>query len=109
MKPRKFTFKRQPAETGLRSVGNPYPNVDIKLNKTVVGYIDAPYWQTADNLWRVRLKVVDVNQLSGWRWITLKQTFENEDKARKFLQLHTEEILRKWPIYGIWKVEEIQK
>ena len=53
----KFTFKKQPRETGLRAVGKPYPDTDIKVNKKRVGYISAPNWQTKSYAWLVRFAV----------------------------------------------------
>ena len=105
-KARKFTFKKQPKETGLAAIGHPYPDVDIKLKKLVIGYIDAPTHLTLDSKWRIRLKVVNVNMTPGWQWITLKGVFDTEKEARTFLQLHTDEILRRWPVYGVWKPQQ---
>lgn len=104
-KKEKFTFKKQPRETGLAAVGNPNPNTDIKHDKKIVGYIASPNWQTPDNQWRIRLMVEDVGDLevgdglrmpsSGWKWITLKKTFNTEPEARDFLNKHVDAILAK--------------
>lgn len=83
-----FTFKKEPKETGLRRVGNPYSNTQIKLNGGRVGIIVAPNWMTEDSLWRIRLTVTaskDERQC-GWRGIEFKVRFETEPEARKWLQ-----------------------
>lgn len=41
-KVKSFTFKNQPKATGLAAVGNRIPNVTIKHNGKIVGWIDSP-------------------------------------------------------------------
>lgn len=48
----KLSFKKEPRKTGLSSIGYPYQNVIIKVDKKYVGHIVAPNWQT-DGVWRV--------------------------------------------------------
>ncbi len=87
----KLSFKKEKKLTGLSSVGYPYQNVDIKVNKKKVGYISAPTWNNGD-LWRIRFSVVkkdimeDGNPNCVWKWITLKVTFKNEDDAREYVK-----------------------
>lgn len=38
----RVTFKKEPRETGLGAVGHPHQCVNIKVDKRVVGMIDAP-------------------------------------------------------------------
>lgn len=84
----KFTFKKQPRETGLAAVGMPYPNTDIKLNGQIVGTIYAPTWQTSDRLWRasfmVRHKPTE-NDPCPFRWVIVATPFESEPAAREAL------------------------
>lgn len=87
-KAEKFTYKKQPTERGLASVGNPHPDTEIKHDKKVVGPITGPNWQSPDNLWRVRLVVLDEREHCNWKWITLKKTFDTEPDARVFLNQH---------------------
>ena len=98
-KKQKFTFKKQPRETGLASVGNPHPDTDIKHNKKLVGYISSPNWSSPDNKWRIRLTVKksepDDNPNCDWKWIVLKKTFDTEPEAREFLNANVVEILDK--------------
>jgi hypothetical protein len=58
----KFTFKKHARSTGLAGVGNPYQNVDIKLNKKVCGAITAPNWRTKDNKWTVGVTVLKTEE-----------------------------------------------
>ena len=84
----KFTFKKQPRETGLSAVGSPYSSVDIKLDGKEVGYISAPNWQTKDAKWGVRFKVKkepSQAEPSPWRWFVVKDRFDDEAQARQFV------------------------
>lgn len=87
----KFTFKREHRITGLAGVGYPHQDVQIKLNKKIVGRIDAPNWQTSDDLWSVRFMVGDIE---NWKWVTLKQRFEDAEVAKQYLLRHQERIQR---------------
>jgi len=92
----KFTFKKEPKETGLASVGAPYPNVLVKFNKLVVGQIIAPTWRDKDHKWMIRLMFKDGE---SWKWRTVKDRFDNELDARNWLQERVETI-SKWDLHG---------
>lgn len=98
-KPKKFTFKKGKQETGLAGIGNPYPDTDIKLDKMSVGWIDAPTWNTKDNLWRVYLLVKDDSTSGGFRNVRLKATFNEEKEARVWLNENISAILARWELY----------
>lgn len=84
MAKKKFTFKKQPKETGLRAVGHPYPCVDIKLDGKVVGTIYAPNWQLKG--WRPALMVyIADSENCNWSWWQPKKVFETEQEARDWL------------------------
>lgn len=87
----KFSFKKEPRETGLASVGNPHPSTVIKLEKKQVGTIIAPNWQTEDGLWGVNLMIKNDSSL-GWKWMRLKKRFESEPEARTYLKNNFERI-----------------
>lgn len=92
-KPTKFTFKKEPRETGLASIGSPEPSTVIKLDKKPVGLIASPNWRTQDNLWRVRLTVKrEMKDNCDWEWVTLKAKFEDEPKARIYLNENFDRI-----------------
>lgn len=76
----KVTFKKQPRSKGLASVGEPYPSVDIKINKKCCGYIAAPTWMTKDNKWAIRLMVESDPQ---WKWVNCTKRFDSEQEARE--------------------------
>ena len=91
----KFTFKKQPKETGLRAVGTPYPDTDIKVNKKVVGYISAPNWQTKTIAWKIRLAVkkeITTDDPAGLKWVSAKKVFGSEADARQWIKENTEEL-----------------
>jgi hypothetical protein len=73
----KIRFKKEPRETGLASIGAGDPNIDIKVNGKVCGYISHPSAFSRDKNIRIRFSVVkddineDGNPNSVWKWITL--------------------------------------
>lgn len=84
-----LSFKRHAAETGLRSVGNPNPPVDLKIDGKVFGRITGPNWQSNDDKWHVRLTVKGApqdNPNTTWRWIMFKATHDNELAAREWVK-----------------------
>ena len=89
---KKFTFRKDPRETGLAGVGNPYPNTNIKWEKKVVGCISAPSWNTTDNKWGIRL-MVKKDERPGWAWVRLKARFDTEPEAREFLNENVEKLV----------------
>ncbi len=93
MSSNKITFKKEKAETGLRSVGHPYRSVHIKHNKKWIGYIQAPSW--SQSYWIVRLTVKQPapdNPNCDWMWIELGR-FGSEEEARAFVTENTKFIL----------------
>lgn len=87
----KFTFKKQPRETGLASIGNPYPWVDIKLAGKVVGCIQPPSVFGGDT-WRVRFMVISEANTRGWAWAELKAHYESEQDARDYITTNSARI-----------------
>ena len=91
----KFTFKKQKEETGLSAVGYPYPDVDIKANKKVVGYISAPNWQTKGHKWKVRFAMKKESTTASpadFKWVFAKKVFGSEADARQWIKENTEEL-----------------
>lgn len=91
-----FTFKKSAKETGLRAIGCPHANVDIKRDKKKVGMIYAPTWQTKDGKWSLAFMVNDhtgKNPNCGWGWIFLKPRFETEQEARQYVSDNAEKLL----------------
>ncbi len=91
----KFTYRKQPRETGLRAIANPYPSTDIKLKKLKVGYIAAPS-RFGDDNWRIRLAVKDND---SFRWVTFKAQFNSEDEGRKWLDAHADSVISKYDLH----------
>lgn len=96
---RKLTFKRHPRETGLASIANQHPWVDIKLNKKVIGQIKPPSAFSAHKGFKVMLKIIDPKSNCGWNWVTLKHEGESEAATRSFLQERAESLLSRYAIY----------
>jgi hypothetical protein len=95
----RLTFKREPCETGLAGVGNPYPDVTVKHNKQKIGIINAPNWQTKDHKWWIQIAVEKKDFVKTpespcpWKWITVKARFDSEEDARQYVTDNTERIL----------------
>lgn len=103
----KFTFKKEKKETGLTSVGYPYPRTQIKESKQIIGYIDPPNWQTKDNLWRIRIaieKEPTKEQPAPFRWIQFKATFPTEPEAREWVKEYLDKIMYN----GKWKLHHFK-
>lgn len=100
----KITFKKEPKETGLRSVGHVDPNTNIKVGGKIIGIIEAPYWATKDHKWEVRLAVegspVD-NPNCSWHWVQVKERFDTEPLARKWVKENLE--LLKLDLHCWWE------
>jgi hypothetical protein len=91
-----FTFKKEPAETGLRAVGYPNPNTVIKFEKLPVGLIVSPCWSSKDYRWRIQLRVSrqpTTDDPCEFRNVYLKTRFETEPEARVFLQKNFDAIV----------------
>ena len=96
MKATKFTFKKEPRETGLRAVGHSQPDTVIKLEKLPVGRIIAPCWSMEDGLWRVQVRIAKAptpEEPCEFRNAMLKKRFETEPEARQFLQSNFDSLI----------------
>jgi hypothetical protein len=92
----KVTFKKESRATGLAGVGHPYPNILIKVDGKVVGYISSPWWQSKDDLWHIHFSVLKTspedNPNCDWKWIHIKHATETEPEARQ----HVLENIEQW-------------
>jgi hypothetical protein len=91
-----FTFRKRKRETGLASTGKPEPDTVVKLDKMEIGYIQSPSWITKDGKWRIRFMVVDATAGCGWSWRQFKELFDDEPKAREFLQKNGPQLLKQY-------------
>lgn len=93
----KIRFKKHPRETGLASVGAGDPNIDIKINGKVCGYISHPNWNSKDRNIRIRLMVYTHTEADGdWKWIVLKYSPSNDNEAKDFLKEYVDHIVEKY-------------
>lgn len=102
----KLSFKKDPRETGLAAVGNPHPDVRIKLDGGEVGVIDGPSWQTKDCRWRVRVAIdapKTPEKPAGFRWATFKVTHDSEAAARAWVKANWAAILRDHRLHDLDK------
>lgn len=97
------TFKRHAKATGLSSVGNPYPDVDIKLGGKCVGLISAPTWATQDLKWSIGFTVKSDDSCCGWKWIFLKARLDDEDQAREWVKNNIGKVQAKYQLHQMEK------
>jgi hypothetical protein len=96
----KIRFKKHPEVTGLASVGAGDPDIDIKINGKVCGYIAHPNWSSSDKRIRIKLSVnKEIEGKPNFEWITLKYIPENDEQAREFLKKYVDEIVKKHNLY----------
>ena len=93
----KFTFKKEPYERGLSSIGAGTPSTQIKFKGVEIGYIRRnDYWNynfrhqdplkiPKENKWQVHIQKEDSEQKSGWKWVTFSKLFETEPEAREYV------------------------
>lgn len=99
-KPLRFTFEKEPRETGLSGVGNPHPSTKIKLDGCECGRIAAPNWQTHDGKWSVGLMVASTSEENcSFRWAFFKPRFDTEPDAREWLKAMSPVISEKYEIH----------
>jgi hypothetical protein len=104
MKKATLTFKKQPKEKGLASVGYPYQCVDIKLDGEIVGMIDAPNCHTKGHEWRVSVAVVRIRTPGNpcpFTWFRVREVFSDEQTARQWVKDNTALIID-WGLYAPW-------
>lgn len=95
-----ISFKKEPRETGLRSVGYPYQNVDIKVNKRKCGWIQSPSWNRDD--WHVRVAVqkeITPDDPCNFKWQKPDMSFATEQEAREWVKAHLKSIHDKHPLF----------
>lgn len=100
----KFTFKTH-KQTGLAAIGDK-PSYSIKLKQVVVGdIIDIASRQAFKSLYKVRFMVIkkDPNEDKcpncPWKWITIKNDFEDLEAAKEFVTKNADQIVKSFPLY----------
>jgi len=107
-----ISFKYIPFPTGLAGVGYSKRSINIKVNKKVVGCIDAPNYNTPDNLYRLRFQVIkkDINEDGNpnctWRWMFLKKKFETSDEAKEYTKLFLKKFVVDNKQVELWMDED---
>jgi hypothetical protein len=99
----KVTFKKWDKLTGLAAIGYGKRSVDIKIDKKLVGTIDAPNWQSEDSTWGISFMVMktepDDNPNSDWKNIRLRAKFASENDAREFIKNNIDRIAEKYTLH----------
>lgn len=86
----RITFKKHKKEAGLGTIGYPYQSVDIKIDKQIVGTINAPNWHKQG--WRIAFAI---EKPGNWRWIFPAGAYNSEEEARKAVKVMIPELLSK--------------
>lgn len=98
----RLSFKKEPQQTGLAGVGNPYSSTHIKIDGFKVGTISPPNWSSKDNLWTISLAIANPDKESNceFKWIFLKKRPENEPDARVWLKEFIQPLTEKYDLYS---------
>lgn len=95
-----ISFKKEPRETGLRTVGHPYQDVDIKVNKLKCGIIYSPTWCKPN--WDVRIAVRAEplpDSPCDFKWRKANTSFATEQEAREWVKANLKSIHDKHPLF----------
>ena len=96
----KFTFKKEPQETGLMRVGFPYPPTTIKHKRKEVGCIFPP--NRDRRKWTIGF-MVPSNQSDDrnctWHWEFLQNVFDEEPAAREWLQANAAKLIKNFSLH----------
>jgi hypothetical protein len=96
-KPKKFTFKNSPKQTGLTAIGAGTPNIDIRYAGVNVGYIDFnDSWNAKRDLGIcVRLMIPrepTPDRPCPWKWGSLTKQFDSGEEAKIVLNENFEKF-----------------
>jgi hypothetical protein len=100
-----FTLKRQPKETGPDAHKHPFQSIDIRLNKQIVGVIEAPPWYAKGakrGMWRVSFAVAVTptdDHPSKFKWVTVGTDFYDDKLASRWVRDNADAILE-WGLYA---------
>jgi hypothetical protein len=102
----KLTFKKQPAVTGLASVGAGTPSINILMDGKEIGVIDfndsiaAERWHPElANKITVRLIApaskasLERNPNCPWMWVRVRENFTDGDQAKAWVREHSEYVI----------------
>jgi len=93
---KKFTFRKEIFEGRYQSFERDHTT--IKLNKKEVGYIGESDW----NKYVIRFAIkkdITKKDPAEFKWVSLKQTFENEKDAREYIKKNNDIIQNKLDLY----------
>jgi hypothetical protein len=98
-KPKKFTFKNDPRETGLAAVGAGTPHINIRYAGVMIGYINFNDWWNAERDMGIRIHLMIPKEPTQdshcpWQWVRLKKQFTSGDEAKTYLNTHFGEICK---------------
>lgn len=97
---KKFTFKNQPKATGLAAVGNRVPNVTIRHNSKIVGWIDSPKARKNECTVYFHIKREPTPEWQAKFYnVQLEHVTDNVEDMKIWLKDNTDSILSKIDVY----------
>lgn len=99
-KVKSFTFKNQPKATGLAAVGNRIPNVTIKHNGKIVGWIDSPKARKNECTLYFHVKREPTpDWKSNFYNVQMQHVTDSVEEMKLWLKENTESILSTIDVY----------
>jgi len=100
----KATFQKIPKPTGNAGVGRLHHH-EIKVKGKKCGTITFDGQDNANpkgtNKWIIRLTTVDPTAPCGWRWVTMRTRFDNDNLAKNFVEESLGTINREYKLHFI--------
>lgn len=87
-----ITSKKKSQPTGRARIYVIHPQIDIKINKCMIGHIDPPNIQTFCDSFKIRLSVKkragqpNDNPYCDWKWMTVTTEFKTEQEAKQWIK-----------------------
>ena len=91
-----LTTKLRPRNTGLYSVGHPFPGMEIKLSGKVVGFVQ-PISALKDS-YEIWLRIKDEDSPCGWSNHKLKFSARTAEEVRAWIKEHSEALQQKYSL-----------
>lgn len=96
---KKFTFKTNKPTGKYRSFDVTY--IDIKLNKLIVGGIYEPSYLSKETKVRIRFVIEDKTLKCGFKWVTLKASFDDLLEAKNYVIQRAQNIQKQFTLIGL--------
>jgi hypothetical protein len=99
-----LTFRRHQRATGLARLTEPYPAVDIKMGRRVVGLMNPPNPATGQKKWTISIMVREEPSRENpqpFRWKQLAGRWLTEAEARGWMEQHFTSLRANYDVYAL--------